>query len=87
VVSGGDWLPTWLLFPCSWHNGAKCCWRVRRGVKTGCDGFAVGDVVMLQTGDGTQAADDDVAAEGTLGLLQALWQTTAGATLAAEIIC
>ena len=34
---------------------------------------------MLQSGDGAQAADDGIAAEGTLGLLQALWQTAAGA--------
>jgi len=53
-------------------------------VKTGCEGFAVGEVVMLQSVDGMQAADDGVAAEGTLGLLQALWQTATGAAMPAE---
>ena len=40
--------------------------------------FAVGDVVMLHPADGASAVDNDATADGPLGLLQALWQTSTG---------
>ena len=54
---------------------------VRRGVQTGGDAFAVGDVVLLHLSDGTQAGENSDAVEGSLGVLQALWQTSAGAAM------
>ncbi len=44
--------------------------------------FAVGDVVMLHPADGASAAEDDATSDGPLGLLQAMWQTSTGASSA-----
>ena len=50
-----------------------------RGVEVAGMAFAVGDIVMLHPADGESTVEDTAAAGGSLGLLQALWQTSSGA--------